>query len=111
MWGLGLPAVATQGPRDLGSPEAPVGRSPGPYLAAGSLLFARVTFSQSRIQRNRPPKGGPVPSFIEPLRTGTYPLIFRVADLAFRQTSTPVLSETFGARARYVPGLLLTFFE
>jgi len=61
-------------------------------------------------RKNRPPNRGPVLSY-RASQSGAYFLIVRVADLVFRQTSTPLFSATFGAMARYLPGLPLVFFE
>ena len=54
------------------------------------------------------PRGGPVLSY-RASQNGAYPLIVRVADLAFRQSSASVVPSTLVASARYLPGLPLVF--
>ena len=59
-------------------------------------------------KRTGPPSGGRFFAY-RALRTGL--LIFRVADLAFRQSAAGVPTVVAGARARYLPGLPLVFAE
>jgi len=106
--GSGRPAVATPTARDLGSPGAPWADLPGPYVAAGLFLFARVGFITCT-EEPAPEKGAG--SSYRAFQSEGYFLIVLVADFAFTQTSTPLFRSTFGAMARYLPGLPLVFFE
>src|SRR4249919_3749162 len=75
-----------------------------------SLHSSGPDLSRRPKRKNRPPNRGPVLSY-RAFPSEAYFLIVRVADVAFAQSSAEVVPATFGANARYLPGLPLVFFE